>query len=208
MKKTFLVLTGTLFIATASIFQGCSKNEDDTDVTPVSTLTETEKNDLLHLREEEKLARDVYLYSFDKYGLNISKNISNSEQSHMDAVLEIIEMYNLEDNSSEVTGVFNNEELQTLYNNLTAQVDISVDEALQVGATIEDLDIYDIEEFISRTENDDILAMYDMLMCGSRNHLRSYYSQIVSNGGEYSVQFIDQIEFENIISSDKEQCGL
>lgn len=208
MKKTLYLLTATLLITTATTFQGCSKSDDDPEVTPVSTLTETEKNDLLHLREEEKLARDVYLYSFDKYGLNISKNISNSEQSHMDAVLEIIEKYNLEDNSSEVTGVFNNEELQTLYNNLTAQVDISVDEALQVGATIEDLDIYDIEEFISRTENDDILAMYDMLMCGSRNHLRSYYSQIVSNGEDYSVKFINQIEFENIISSDKEQCGL
>jgi len=159
------------------------------------------------LREEEKLARDVYLYAYDKYGLNIFTNIAQSEQRHMDRVLTILTTYNIDDPASTERGVFNNSTLQNLYNILTAKVDSSMLDALIVGATIEDLDIKDIEEFKTRTTKNDILDMYDNLTCGSRNHLRSYYSQILANGGTYTPQYISQDEFEAIINSSKEQCG-
>jgi hypothetical protein len=195
-------------LAAAGLFMLFACKSDDDDQTTVSTvLTVAERSDLLQLREEEKLARDVYQYSYEKYGLAISKNISNSEQTHMDQVLQILSNYKLADPASSVAGVFNNADLQTVYNQLIAKVDQSEAEALVVGATIEDLDIKDIEDFLQRTTKKDIIAMYNNLMCGSRNHLRSYYTQILARSGSYSPIYITRAEFDSIINSSNEQCG-
>jgi hypothetical protein len=193
-----------VFIALLAIgFTSCT----DDDTTTTETLTQTEIDDLQVLREEEKLARDVYIYAFDKYGLSVFNNISQSEQQHMDKILVLLNTYNLEDPALSNNGEFTNQTLQTLYNDLTAQVDISLIEALKVGATIEDLDINDIEVFESRTDKSDILDAYDSLKCGSRNHMRSYYSQLLDNGFTYTAQFITASELISIITSSNEQCG-
>lgn len=173
----------------------------------VSTLTEQELNDLKILREEEKLARDVYRYAYSKYSLLIFNNISNSEQSHMDQVLVILEANGIEDPADEDMGVFNNDKLQNLYNDLTTEVDISETNALLVGATIEDLDIYDIQEFFNNTEKEEVLNLYTVLECGSRNHMRSFYKKITNNGETYTPQFISQDEYDSIVSSEKETCS-
>ena len=192
-----------VFIALIAIgFMSCSDDE-----TTMVSLTQTEKDDLLTLREEEKLARDVYLYAFDKYGLDISSNISQSEQTHMDKILDLLNKYGLEDPALANRGEFTNQTLQTLYNDLTAQVDVSELTALVVGATIEDLDIRDIEDFESRTDKSDILSVYDKLKCGSRNHMRAYYNQLVLQDYIYNTQFISSDELSDIIVSDNEQCG-
>ena len=177
------------------------------DTTSSVSLTAEEENDLQFLREEEKLARDVYLYAYDKYALTVFNNISQSEQQHMDKVLTLLNYYNLEDPALANPGEFSNEELQTLYNQLTAQVDISQLEALKVGATIEDLDIKDIEEFESRTDKSNILNVYGNLKCGSRNHMRAYYSALEALGVIYVAQYISQDELDVIIGSTNERCG-
>lgn len=200
--KNLIYLSLFVLIATASLVS-C----DDDEITNEVLLTQEEENDLLFLREEEKLARDVYLYSFDKYGLTISDNISISEQNHMDKVLSILNQYNLADPASTEIGIFNNTDLQALYNNLTAKVDSSIIDALIVGATIEDLDIRDLEVSKTRTTNADILALYNTLLCGSKNHLRGYNKQIELEGGSYTPQYISQNEFDEILSLNHEQCG-
>ena len=43
------------------------------------------------MREEEKLARDVYLTLYDIWGTPAFNNIASSEQTHMDAVLMLID---------------------------------------------------------------------------------------------------------------------
>ena len=192
-----------VFIALIAIgFMSCS-DDDTTEL----TLTLTEKEDLLTLREEEKLARDVYLYAYDKYALDISSNISQSEQTHMDKILDLLDKYGIEDPALPNRGEFNNQTLQALYNDLTAQVDISELEALVVGATIEDLDIKDIEDFESRTDKSDILNVYDKLKCGSRNHMRSYYGQLTLQNYIYDAQFLTSTDLADILASDNEQCG-
>ena len=39
------------------------------------------------MREEEKLARDVYVALGDRWGLRVFENIARAEQRHMDAVV-------------------------------------------------------------------------------------------------------------------------
>lgn len=171
------------------------------------SLTSQEEEDLLFLREEEKLARDVYLYAFEKYGLMVFCNISQSEQRHMDSVLALLNKYGLEDPALPDRGSFRNADLQRLYDDLTALVDISELEALKAGATIEDLDISDLLNMKDRTDNADLLNLYDNLNCGSRNHMRAFYSELLNRGFIYQAQYITQDELISIINGDREQCG-
>ncbi len=202
MKKTIILAFALTLVVTSS----CSDNENDADI-PEVTLSQQEIDDLKFIREEEKLARDVYLFSFDLYGETIFNSISNSEQQHMNQLLVLLNRYQIEDPASTERGVFSNQFLQDLYNSLIAQANISLIEALKVGATIEDVDIKDIDDFEDRTENTIILGVYDKLKCGSRNHLRNYISQLTLNNVDYSPQFISLEEFTEIITSTTESCG-
>jgi hypothetical protein len=204
MKKMVLV-TVIMFI---TVIVGCSEdtNENEASIVEVA-LTQDEINDLLFLREEEKLARDVYLYSFDKYGATIFNNIAASESSHMNSVLILLNKYDLEDPAMENRGEFKNTELQEIYNYLIELSDISLLEALKVGNIIEDLDIKDLALNEARTEKIDLLSVYGSLKCGSRNHLRNFNNQLILNGGSYISEYISQEEFETIVNSTNEKCG-
>ena len=208
-RSAFFAFIGAMLLGW-SVSVGCGDDENEsTDETKTSTtaLTQDETRDLLQLREEEKLARDVYQYAYDKYSLAIFKNIGDSEQSHMDSVLRILSSYDLEDPADENPGVFRNPELQSIYQELVDKVDASEADALIVGATVEDLDIKDIDDFLQRTSKDDVAGVYENLMCGSRNHLRSFYAQITKTGGSYSAAYISKDELLSIVQSGNETCG-
>jgi hypothetical protein len=169
-------------------------------------LTSQEKKDLLFLREEEKVAHDVYTQLHFVYGLNIFENIANAEQTHTDAVLLLIDYYGLQDPvSNNNLGVFENQTLQNLYNDLVAQGSQTLLDALMVVAAVEEIDIQDIEEMIQRSDNENLLLVYGSLQKGSRNHLRSFVKQIESLGHTYTPQYISQNTYDSIISSDMER---
>jgi hypothetical protein len=191
----------------AFMLVGCAKEETGNG-SQVLELTAVEQQDLSYLREEEKLARDVYLYNKELYGLNIFGNISSSEKTHMDKVLELLELAGLEDPmKSNSIGEFNNAELAVLYTELTEQSSVSIVEALKVGALIEDLDIDDIERMITHTSNETVLTLYANLVCGSKNHIRSYTRNLESNGAAYTPQFISNDYYNQILSESNAGCG-
>ena len=170
-----LVLTGLLLSSNS----GCNPDSvahladvaDDPDVVEISA---EENLGLAYMREEEKLARDVYITFYAMYDNKVFNNISKSEQQHMDAVLTLLEKYNIEDPALEDVGLFTNEILQQLYTDLIAQGSESEIDALLVGATIEDLDIKDLADFTLETDDADIIQVYNSLACGSRNHMRAF----------------------------------
>ncbi len=206
MKKLLFIMSLAMVFAI-----GCQKEDDEIivdDNNEEAVLSAQEVLDLQFLIEEEKLARDVYLFSNNLYNNNVFNNIANSEQSHMDRIEGLLVTYNIANPiAGKAEGEFVNQDLQALYNDLTATSEKSILDAFIIGATIEDLDISDIDHLIANTDKDDLLSAYDNLTCGSRNHLRNYYKNVVSNGGEYVPQFIDQALFENIINSENEKCG-
>jgi hypothetical protein len=170
---------------------------------PASDLSAAEQESLLFMREEEKLARDVYKALYNVYGVNIFNNIAASEQTHTEAVLALIQRYNLVDPmATDIAGVFVNSELQLIYDTLVASGSISLLEAFYVGATVEELDIYDLhnqQDYV--VDNEDINYVYDNLLKGSRNHLRSFDKQIKSNGGVYTPIYITQDLYDSIVNS-------
>jgi hypothetical protein len=172
---------------------------------PKEVLSNAELNGLILMREEEKMAHDVYSALYEKWGVMIFNNIAGSEETHTDAVLMLLEKYDIEDPASgNGTGVFRDTTLQRMYNQLLMNGNGSLLAAMIVGATIEDLDIYDLQKLIDNADNEDIIFVYNNLLKGSRNHLRAFYGQIVSNGGTYNAQYITQQQLEEIVNSPKE----
>lgn len=157
------------------------------------------------MREEEKLARDVYQYLYTKWQMPIFNNIAQSEQVHTDAVKNLLERYNINDPvKDDSAGVFTSTEMQDLYNKLTSIGTKSSSDALKVGATIEDLDIKDLTKFLKSTDNEDIKTVYQNLMKGSRNHLRAFDKNIKLNGENYIPQYITIEEYNSIINNSTE----
>jgi len=170
------------------------------------TLSAVEVDNLMYMREEEKLARDVYLTMFDAWGLAVFDNIAASEQTHTDSVKDMIEKYRLADPVvDDSIGVFVNQELATLYAKLIARGTQSSLEALHVGAYIEEVDMVDLARAIEATDNADIRQLYENLMSGSRNHLRAYVGQIENLGVVYEAQYLSQDEVDAIVDSPVER---
>ncbi len=162
-------------LATADCTQQDPKSSAACDFT--ATLTEAEIADMMHMREEEKVARDVYNKFYELYNMPIFRNIAESEQKHMDAVLNMIVGYGLTDpvtgkGPGEFTSAF-----QGLYDELIAK-GTSLPEALKVGVAIEELDIADLEEAIESTEVATLIKVYNNLLAASRNHLNAFSSKL------------------------------
>ena len=166
-----------------------------------SELSEEEPAGLIFMREEEKLARDVYIKLYEEWGLPVFQNISRSEQAHTEAVKALLDSYGLEDPVSiDEVGVFTDPVLQELYDQMVLQGSQSLGDALKVGATIEEIDILDLETRLEQTDKPDIRRVYENLSNGSKNHLRAFVSTLKRQSGEdYSPQYLSQEAFDTII---------
>jgi hypothetical protein len=170
--------------------------------TTSSELSVDESAALLYMREEEKLAHDVYVTFYSKWGLSIFQNISQSEQTHTDAVQTLLDRYGLTDPASSEVGIFTNPDLQALYHNLVARGSESMAEAIKVGAAIEEIDIIDLETHLNQIDNIDIQQVFKNLLNGSHNHLRAFVSVFNAQTGEtYQPQYLDVETYQAIIES-------
>lgn len=230
LKKSWMI-SGAILLSVSMVVSGCDKadeavpsaGDEKTSVTPGTTtstlsdcncivnpsdtVTQAEIDMLVFMREEEKLARDVYLAMYELYPIPIFRNISKSEQHHMNQVLCLLQHYNIPDPASADTGIFNNTDLQELYNDLVEQGTVSLVEALDAGATIEDKDIFDLESDMANTTNPAILSIFGKLSCASGNHIRSFSAWLENKGVTYAPQFLTQEEYDAIIALPHQYCG-
>jgi len=211
---TLLLLFATFTTACNSPMEPGNNTGDDDMLETLSTmpkedLNSSEEDGLFFMREEEKLARDVYIAMYEKWDLNIFNNISKAEQKHMDAVKVLLDRYSMEDPiKNDVFGVFENEHLQTLYNDLIETGNKSLVDALIVGQSIEEIDILDLIKYTEEIDNADITFVYDNLNRGSRNHLRAFVRNLVDQGAEEVIAlYMEQEDFDAIINSDMEKGG-
>lgn len=173
------------------------------------SLSDEEVAGLLFMREEEKLAHDLYVSFFEMWGLPIFQNIASSEQTHMDSVAFLLEKYGIPDPAADnPSGIFSDPALQALYDQLLAQGRLSISDALKTGAAVEEIDILDLRERSLQTQLVNVLQVYNALETGSRNHLRAFVSVLEKQTGEdYTPGYLTPEDYLQIISSGVENAS-
>ena len=177
-------------------------------VLPLEALSVVEKDSLAFMREEEKLAHDVYALLDQRWSTSIRVfgSIANSEATHAEAVRQLLLRYSLIDPAATLApGVFQNTTLQGLYTQLTAAGAISLIDALKVGAAIEEIDMIDINKALLGIDNQDIVLVYQNLLKGSRNHLRSFVSNLALQGVTYVPQYMPAADYQAIVGTPVER---
>lgn len=171
---------------------------------PLEVLSEAERTSLAYMREEEKLALDVYARLDTLWGAQVPVfgNIGRSEATHTEAVRQLLLRYDVADPAAALAeGIFANATLQQLYTDLIAQGTPSLVAALQVGALIEELDIVDIQTALDGIDNQDIVLVYENLLKGSRNHLRSFVKTLGQQGVAYTPVYLTQDAYSAIVNT-------
>ena len=189
------------------------------------TVDFNEETHMVFMREEEKLARDVYITLGNMYpGAIVFSNIDDAEQQHTTTVKNKLASYNIADpNTDDTVGAFTGEDygwyFTEKYNLLVGLGEKSELDALYVGAFIEELDMLDIVQCpkvivdtqnkikdssdcgLNYTDKSDLQSMLESLLEGSKNHLRSYVGNIEATLGEctYEAQVLTQLEVDTIL---------
>ncbi len=218
MKERFLAVVLVAFIAigaavamqpsergalqdeSSATFLNVVSIRDAVDAMPKEDLNQSESEGILYMREEEKMARDAYWTFGDRYGLPVFENIAEAEETHMDSVKVLMDKYGLTDPILEA-GEFANSDLQAMYDDLVERGNSSAEEALRVGAVIEETDIQDLKDRLAETDNEDITMVYESLMRGSRNHLRAFVNNLERRGIDYTPAVLSQEEYDQIVGT-------
>ncbi len=191
----------------------------------ISSLDTNEQTHLEFMREEEKLARDVYLTLGTLYPNSpVFGKIDDSEQRHTDIVKAKLLQYGVADpNTNDNIGVYTGQDygwyFEEKYKALVELAAVSELDAMYVGAFIEELDMLDISQcpkVIVETDNaiddtplcglvytdkKDLQEVYYSLLDGSESHLRSYVRNIeaIIGKGNYEAQVLSQTEVDIIL---------
>jgi hypothetical protein len=170
-----------------------------------SALTDSELASLLKMKEEEKLARDVYSVLAKKWGSQVFTNISTAENNHLNAIVLLLTSYGSTEISIGEAGIFADAAVQTLYNDLVAKASVSIEDAYKTGALIEEMDIKDLDEALVTTTNENVTLVFENLLKGSRNHLRAFNLQLTNLGIVYIPVYISQTDYSLIVNSSMEK---
>lgn len=216
-SKLFLVLAIVSFA-----FASCSKNNDVVNEAIVAesadeksaevaalcgtcdftgTLTEAEVTSLMEMREEEKLAREVYLAMNTIYYYRTFANIAKSENAHSSAVLYLIKNFGLIDPTPAAATEFSNPLFTDLYAQLTEKGAVSLVEALKVGVFIEEYDIADLQRHLAETENATVAKVYGNLLRGSKFHLKAFNNALKIQGATYTPTVLTVEEYNEILGN-------
>lgn len=220
-KKLAVLLTGVLILLAIGVVQGYRGQQPQSGA---SSLDYNEEIHLIYMRQEEKLARDVYITLGALYpAYTVFSNIVISEQKHTDTMKSKLAQFNIPDPVTDDTvGVFTGEDFglhfTDVFNLLTTWGEKGILDGLYVGAYIEELDMFDIvhcPDVIVLTDNNigldecgmiytdsrALLSSYNNLLEGSKNHLRAYVKRIETfiGSGNYEAQFLSQEEVDEIL---------
>lgn len=188
----------TLIFAIALVFAGS--------MAYTQVLTDLEKSTILKMREDEKMAHDVYLTLNEKWNQKVFANILESESYHMSQIKMLIDKYKLEDPlavTNDARGVFVNQDIQRVYNELIASGSVSLLAAYKAGALIEETDIKELKEAMLNTGQKDIRSTYDYLESASENHLVAFVRNIDRLGVNYVPVVLSKEEFNMILDSNQ-----
>ena len=172
-------------------------------------LSASEIAGLQYMREEEKLAHDLYAAFYEIWGIPVFSRIAASETTHTEAVLHLLDRYGIEDAAqASAPGVFLDPDLQSLFDTLLAQGTRSLEDALRAGALVEEVDIQDLVDRMAQTDEAEIQRVYASLMAGSENHLSAFAQQVESRTGQpYVAQVLEASQVQQVLVSSPGRGG-
>jgi hypothetical protein len=197
-----VILAGGAFSAvSASAAPGKRPQGEALAALPAGELSEIDLQGLLLMREEEKLAMDLYRALGEKWGLRTFSSIAESEQRHTNSVKLLLDRYGVKDPAEgKMAGEYSDPDLQKMYGELLAKGEQSLADALKVGALVEEMDIRDLREAIGSTQKEDLQMVYRNLERGSVNHLSAFGRQLARENVRYEARYLSQSEADSIMS--------
>jgi hypothetical protein len=174
---------------------------------PVMPLSSDETAALSLLRLEEKLARDVYTTLSLQWDLPIFSRIARAEQRHMDLVGLLLARHELEDPVTDgAIGAFSEPGVATLYSELIEAGTTSLEDALRVGARVEDMDLADLDSLLKASPSADVALIAHNLAKGSRNHLRAFTGALDRQGATaYEPQYLNAAQLDAVLTAPRER---
>lgn len=167
-------------------------------------MTDKEKATILRMREEEKMARDVYQLLNEKWDQQVFSHISESEIYHMSQMKLWVDKSDLTDpvtQNHDKRGIFSDQSLQKLYNELTTSGIQSKEAAFRAGAKVEETDILDLKKALAETGNTGLQSTYKYLIHASENHLRAFVRNLKAMNVDYKPVLMDEKEFGEIMKA-------
>lgn len=172
-----------------------------------TVLSDKEKAGIRHMREEEKMAHDVYVFLAEKWNLPVFDHISNAETRHFSAMGFLIEDFGIDDPAQAEAGKFQDKKIAQLYDSITHQGSKSPVDALKAGAYIEEVDIADLRRYIAETDHEQINSVYQNLLWASGNHLRAFARQLEWRGVNYTPAVLDSAVYAATVEAVSKRGG-
>jgi hypothetical protein len=129
---------------------------------------------------------------------SIFLDLKRSEQNHMDQIKTIMDRYGVRTPVPD-QGALQNQTLIHMYADLLSRGNRSDEEALRAAGAFEEISIMDLQREIAATDNQDIIAIYQGLLAGSRKHLFSLVNALEERGTAYTPQYLSRTEFDETI---------
>ena len=138
-------------------------------------LTQQDAASILLLREEEKLARDVYLTLSEKWNVPVFKNIAQAEARHMSVMKMLVDRYGLEDPVKDDTvGTFTSPEFRQVVSGTCGFRFRLAGRRIQGRREDRGTGYQGFAGFTGNVQSTDVRRVYQNLLRASENHLRAF----------------------------------
>lgn len=170
--------------------------------------SEVDEKLLCKMYEEEKMSYDLYTEYYNRWGLEVFNNVRESELIHTQRISELIEKHCVSQEKfvyNNLPGVYNNKEVQKLYDEYTVKGCISDISALMTAALMEETDIYELRSRMSLFTDDYVIRVLTQLEKASQNHLIAFVKDLKKSGVEYTPKVLSKKDYDSIINFNKEK---
>jgi len=163
-------------------------------------LTADEIEFIYAIREDEKVARDLYFSFFGTFGLKPFENIGKAEDNHIKATEKLFDYYEIDYPALSENGKFENAIRQKLFDSLLLKGTPEL-EAFKVMAMLEESNIVEYGEVLKTIANPNIKIVIENLARASANHFKAAIRQITALGGTYRPALMTQEQYRAVIAT-------
>jgi hypothetical protein len=151
--------------------------------------------------DEERMAGELYLALGEKHAAQPFRNIPRAEARHRALLENLATRAGLPARPAPERGHFATAVIQARYDTLLARGQVSLIEALKVGALVEEQDIADLRALAATTDHPELKAAIAALERGSRHHLNAFVRNLRARGVEYEAQVLPPAELSQLTTT-------